>query len=140
MLEGGRKRSGSFSASFASSSAIFLLPYLLLFPAVIRLRRLEPDQPRPFRVPGGRVGVWAAVILATGSILASLVLFLWTPGVAVEWSYTGPLLGIVAAAIAVGEVVVRRSLNRASGSTTDDGGSATPTGGAHEHAVPEVVR
>jgi amino acid transporter len=128
-----------YFALFASSSAIFLLPYLLLFPAVIRLRRLEPDQPRPFRVPGGRVGVWAAVILATGSILASLVLFLWTPGVTVEWSYTGPLLGIVAAAIAVGEVVVRRSLNRASGSMSADGGSATPTGAAHEHAVPGVV-
>lgn len=101
-----------YFALFASSSAIFLLPYLLLFPAVIRLRRLDPDRPQSFRVPGGRFGVWAAVILATGSILASLVLFMWTPGLSVEWSYTGPLLGIVVAAIAVGEVVVRRSLNR----------------------------
>lgn len=101
-----------YFALFASSSAIFLLPYLLMFPAVIRLRRLDPDRPLSFRVPGGSIGVWAAVILATGSILASLVLFMWTPGVSIEWSYTGPLLGIVVAAIAVGEVVVRRALGR----------------------------
>jgi len=106
-----------YFALFASSSAIFLLPYLLLFPAVLRLRRLDPERPDSFRVPGGRLGVWAAVVLATGSILASLVLFLWTPGVAVEWSYTGPLIGIVVVAIAVGEVVVRRSLRRSGGSS-----------------------
>jgi amino acid transporter len=108
-----------YFAIFASSSAIFLLPYLLLFPAAIRLRRLDPDRHRPYRVPGGPAGIWVAVILATGSILASLVLFLWTPGEPIDWSYTGPLVGIVVATIAVGEVVVSRSLRRSTAAAAE---------------------
>ena len=95
-----------YFAVFAASSVIFLLPYLLMFPAVIRLRKIDPDRERPFRVPGGAAGLWACVALATGACLASLVLFLWTPGTPVDWSYTGPLVGIAAAAIIVGEIIV----------------------------------
>ena len=42
-----------FFAIFAASSVIFLLPYLLMFPAVVVLRRKDPERPRPFRMPGG---------------------------------------------------------------------------------------
>lgn len=101
-----RSQDRLYYAIFAASSVIFLLPHVLMFPAVIRLRRIDPGTERPFRVPGGAVGLWLAVALATGSVLAALVLFLWTPGVPIDWSYTGPLLGIVAAALAVGEVVI----------------------------------
>lgn len=95
-----------YFALFAASSAVFLLPYLLMFPAIIRLRRLDPGAARPFRVPGGPVGLWVMVVLATASVLASLVLFLWTPGEPVDWSYTGPLVGIAGGAVVVGEVLV----------------------------------
>jgi amino acid transporter len=102
-----------YFAIFAASSAIFLLPYCLLYPAVAVLRRRDPGQERPFRVPGGAVGLWAAVVLATGAVLASLVLFVWTPGEPVDWSYTGPLVAIVVATLVVGEVLVGRALRRA---------------------------
>ena len=95
-----------YFALFAASSVIFLLPYLLMFPAVIVLRRAEPVESKPFRVPGGTVGLWLAVFLSTASIVASMVLFLWTPGAKVDWNYTGPLLAIVIAAVVAGEVVV----------------------------------
>ena len=101
-----------YFAVFAASSVVFLLPYLLMFPAVIRLRKIDPDRLRPFRVPGGRVGLWACVVLATVSIAASLVLFLWTPGAPVDWSYTGPLLAIVAAALVGGELIVAWCMRR----------------------------
>src|SRR5262245_32568040 len=42
-----------FYAIFSASAAVFLLPYLLMFPSVWTLRRKDPDAPRPFRVPGG---------------------------------------------------------------------------------------
>ena len=67
---------------------------------------------RPFRVPGGQVGLWVCVILATGSVLSSLILFLWTPGTPVNWDYTGPLLGFFGVAILAGEVLVGWSLRR----------------------------
>jgi len=37
---------------------MYLLMYLMLFAAAIRLRRTQPDKPRAFRVPGGRWGLW----------------------------------------------------------------------------------
>jgi len=101
-----------FYALFASSSAVFILPYLLMYPAIIRLRRSDPLMQRPFRVPGGQVGLWACVILATGAVLSSLILFLWTPGSPVDWNYTGPLLGIFGGAVAVGEILVGWSLRK----------------------------
>jgi amino acid transporter len=111
-----------YFALFASSSVIFLLPYVLMFPAIIRLRSIDAGAERPFRVPGGVVGLWVSVVLATGWVVASLVLFLWTPGQSVDWSYTGPLVAIVGAAIVVGEVLVGWCLRggRAASAISDD--------------------
>jgi APA family basic amino acid/polyamine antiporter len=54
----------------AGSSALAFV-YLITCLAVIRLRRREPDRPRPYRVPGG---------IATASVgaLASLFLLVWS--------------------------------------------------------------
>ena len=35
--------------------------YVFVFPALISLRRKHPDAARPYRVPGGMAGAWAAV-------------------------------------------------------------------------------
>jgi amino acid transporter len=99
-----------FFAIFAASSVIFLLPYLLMFPAVVVLRRKDPERPRPFRMPGGEVGAIAYATITSIVIAASAVLFLWPeiPNAPEEWSYTGPLLGIVVVALAVGEAIIWR--------------------------------
>lgn len=49
---------------------LYLVMYLLMFAAVIRLRRTQPNRPRPYRVPGGRFGIW---IVAGVGFLGSLV-------------------------------------------------------------------
>jgi amino acid transporter len=102
------KQDTLFFAIFAASSVIFLMPYLLMFPAVVVLRRKDPDRPRPFRVPGGNAGVMTAAIVTTVIIAGGILLFVWpeVPSSPEEWSYTGPLLGVVVAAIAVGEAIV----------------------------------
>src|SRR5262249_37657841 len=43
-----------------------LLSYLIIYPSAIRLRRLYPHVERPFSVPGGRAGLVASTVLATG--------------------------------------------------------------------------
>jgi amino acid transporter len=101
-----------YYALFASSSAVFILPYLLMYPAIFRLRRIEPVLDRPFRVPGGRIGLWVCVSLSTTAVLSSLVLFLWTPGSAVNWSYTGPLIAIFSSAVVSGEIVIAWCLRK----------------------------
>ncbi len=99
-----------FFAIFAASSVIFLMPYLLMFPAVVVLRRKDPDTPRPFRVPGGEWVVLACATITTLVIAASILLFVWpeVPSAPAEWSYTGPLLGIAVAALLAGEVIIWR--------------------------------
>jgi amino acid transporter len=95
-----------YYAVFASSAIVFLLPYLLMYPAVIRLRKIDPDTPRPFQIRGGNAILWLCALLATGTVLSSLILFMWTPGEPIDWSYTGPLVGIAAAALIAGELIV----------------------------------
>ena len=84
-----------FFAIFAASSVIFLLPYLLMFPAVAILRYKDPDRHRPFKIPGGDRFVIAMSVITRVIIAAGVVLFLWPkiPHAPNEWSYTGPLLG-----------------------------------------------
>ncbi len=56
---------------------LYLLMYMLLFAAVWWLRRSRPDQPRPWRIPGGRAGI--TLVCGVGlvfSVAAFLVGFL----------------------------------------------------------------
>ena len=58
-----------FSAALSPSIALLAPANLVVFPALVRLRRSRPDQPRPFRVPGGPAGALAAALwpgLGTG--------------------------------------------------------------------------
>jgi amino acid transporter len=99
-----------FFAIFAASSVIFLLPYLLMFPAATVLRRKDPERERPFRIPGGDGVVIALAALTTLVIAAATLLFVWpeVPHAPAEWSYTGPLLAIVVGALVVGEAIIWR--------------------------------
>ena len=51
------------------------ISYLLVFPALIRLRYTHPHVPRPYRVPGGTAGAWIVSILTTAwAALATIAL------------------------------------------------------------------
>jgi glutamate:GABA antiporter len=41
------------------------ISYLLVFPAIIKLRYSHPHVPRPYRVPGGNTGAWVTGVLCT---------------------------------------------------------------------------
>lgn len=99
-----------FFAIFAASSVVFLLPYLLMFPACAILRYKDPDRERPFKIPGGDRVVVAMAVVTSVTIVGGVLLFLWPeiPGGPEDWSYTGPLLGIVVATLAAGEVILWR--------------------------------
>lgn len=123
-----------FFAIFAASSVIFLMPYLLMFPAVVVLRRKDPDRERPFRIPGGEVAAIAYATITSIVIAAAIVLFLWPeiPGAPAEWSYTGPLLGIVVVALAAGELIVWRVFHRRSPRSAEPSGDHVPAQGSLE--------
>jgi glutamate:GABA antiporter len=54
----------------AASGIAALLMNLLLFASVIVLRYKEPDQARPYAIPGGLVGVW--IVGGTGFVMGCL--------------------------------------------------------------------
>ncbi len=51
----------------------YLVMYLLMFAAVIRLRQTQPNRPRPYKLPFGKAGAW---IIGGAGFLASLLAFI----------------------------------------------------------------
>ncbi len=51
----------------------YMLAYLLMFAAAIKLRYTRPDVKRAFRVPGGKIGIWVVGVI--GSVASIAVLF-----------------------------------------------------------------
>lgn len=76
---------------FAFSSVIFLLPYVVMMLAFRKLRAIDPDRPRPYRVPGGHT--WTQVIAWVPTVLlaAAAVFFVVNP-YDFSWSVTGSIL------------------------------------------------
>ena len=69
---------GNASATFDVMIGIVLtfttISYIVIFPALIKLRYSHPHVNRPYRVPGGMVGVWICGVLCTfWAVFASLV-------------------------------------------------------------------
>ena len=54
-----------FSATLGVVISMVTIVYVLIFPAVIKLRYSHPDVPRPYLIPGGKIGLWTAGILTT---------------------------------------------------------------------------
>ena len=55
------------------------LMYFFMLPAIIPLRKKYPNHHRPYRVPGGTVGLWICVILSEAIIIITALTLLW-PG------------------------------------------------------------
>jgi amino acid transporter len=92
-----------FWSLFAFSAVIFMLTYIGMALAFIKLRYKEPHMDRPYKVPGGnRVAVLAGGIVAL--ILAiSISMFIYVPeeGLSVE-----TLIGLIVAVL-LGEALIR---------------------------------
>ncbi len=56
------------------TAQVILIMYGLIFAAVLRLRYTRPDVPRPFRIPGGVVGVWVTAMVGLGGAAFTFVL------------------------------------------------------------------
>jgi glutamate:GABA antiporter len=97
-----------FWSLFAFSSVIFLLPYLAMFPAFLKLRSLDKDIKRPYMVPGGKVLATIMAVVCELFILQAVVLFIWVPGQPISSSTIAILAGVVVTII-IGEVLLWRS-------------------------------
>jgi len=86
------------------SNIMFLAMYLVMFVAALRLRYTEPNRPRPFRIPGGNVGMWiVGVIGLAGAGIAGGLSFMPPAQIATGSPaiYVGLLLASTAIEIAI---------------------------------------
>jgi len=70
---------GYFAAVLGLVISTTTFSYILIFPALLTLRRKYPNVNRPFVVPGGTAGAWICVILTMFWVVAATVFSLW-PG------------------------------------------------------------
>ncbi len=65
--------SNLFWSFFALNLVMFLLSYLPVFPAFLKLRKTDPDRERPFKAPGGAVMQKILAILSMVLIIVSVI-------------------------------------------------------------------
>jgi amino acid transporter len=100
-----------FWSIFAFSSIIFLLPYVVMALAFLKLRTSDPDAHRPYQVPFGRAGAWTAAGLCVVWLALATVFFVVDPfdlstfDAQTFWL----IIGGLAVTFAVQEVFVARS-------------------------------
>ncbi|MEX0991190.1 MAG: amino acid permease [Actinomycetota bacterium] len=58
----------------AITAQVVVLMYGLMFASVIRLRYTQPGTPRPYRIPGGKLGVWLVAGIGIAGCATSLYL------------------------------------------------------------------
>jgi amino acid transporter len=98
-----------FWSLFAFSSIVFLLPYVAMSLAFLRLRSQDPGAHRPYRVPGGVVGAWLSVMLVVVLLVAAVFFFVWNPWAEFDATTTWLILGGLAATFIAQEILVWRS-------------------------------
>lgn len=76
---------------------LYLVMYLLMFAAGIYLRYSQPNRPRPYKIPGGDIGMWLVGGLGfLGSLLAFVLSFIPPSQISVgsPTTYVGLLIGL----------------------------------------------
>lgn len=103
-----------FWSMFAFSSCIFLLPYLFMFPSYLKLRISDPQQERPFTVPGSLALQTVIATVCFLVIAQAVVLFVFPDllSAQVNWAYTAPVLFGVLLTIIIGEILLSQAMNK----------------------------
>lgn len=97
-----------FWTLFSFGAIIFLLPYIAMHLAFLKLRNTQPNHPRPFTIPGGSS---VARLLASVCILVlclSIVLFFWVPGEPTDLYFMLQVGGGLLVTFTIGELLVRK--------------------------------
>lgn len=95
-----------FWGFFALQILMLLIPYVIMFPAFKKLRRIDPDTPRPYKAPGGELVLNLMTYSPMVMLLVSGILVAVYPNYDGSWTFE-PLMIIGAmVSLLIGEVVV----------------------------------
>lgn len=98
----------------ALTTITYFIPYLVMFPAFWRLRIVQPDTPRSFKIPGK---ILPALLPVLGFIsIAFAVFLLFIPPSQIDmggyFQYAGKIIGGALLAVLVAEVIYLRAQKR----------------------------
>jgi len=71
--------SGAFFLISTVTISLYIVMYMLMYAAAIRLRYSQPDLPRAFKVPGGKPGMWFVAGLGFVAVAFSLLVSFFPP-------------------------------------------------------------
>ncbi|MFE0106722.1 amino acid permease [Streptomyces sp. NPDC059009] len=92
--------SAAFFLISAMTVSLYIVMYLMLYAAVIRLRYTQPHLPRSFRIPGGKPGIW--LVAGTGFAAVAFALLLsFVPPAQLPVGSPAMYIGLVAAGLLV---------------------------------------
>ncbi|MFG2995054.1 APC family permease [Streptomyces sp. NPDC048340] len=92
--------SAAFFLISSMTVSLYIVMYLLLYAAAIRLRHTRPELPRSFKVPGGRPGMW--LVAGTGFTAAAFALVLsFVPPAQLPIGNPAMYVGLVAGGLAL---------------------------------------
>ena len=63
----------------ALTVAVYIIMYLLMYMAAIKLRKSQPNMERPYKVPGGTLGMWIVAGVGIVAAILGLVLAFFPP-------------------------------------------------------------
>ena len=115
-----------FWGFFALQVMMLLLPYAMMFPAFRKLRMVDADTPRPFRVPGGRMIINLITFVPTIMLILSGILVAVYPNGDGTWTFEWLMIIGSILALIVGEIIVHRLRLEKSQSPTVRTGPKTP--------------
>ncbi|MCD8525549.1 MAG: APC family permease [Gammaproteobacteria bacterium] len=70
---------GSYWLLTALSTQLYMIMYLFMFLAALRLRYKFPFQPRAFKIPGGNIGMWIVAMLGVVGTIITLIVGFFPP-------------------------------------------------------------
>lgn len=82
------------------ATIIYLIMVILIYTAFVTLRYTQPDKPRGFKIPGGKLGVWFVAIIGIGGALLAMILSFIPPSQITTGSPT-TYVAILAVGVAV---------------------------------------
>jgi amino acid transporter len=94
-----------FWGFFALQIITLLTSYIVMFPAFKKLRRIDPEAVRPFKVPGGPVLLNIVTYVPLALLILAAVFCMVYPNDDGTWTFDTLLLIGTAAAIIVGEII-----------------------------------
>lgn len=111
----------------AMTISLYIVMYLMLYAAAIKLRYSQPDLPRSFTIPGGKAGLWGVAGVGFAAVAFALVLS-FAPPDQLPIGNSATYVGLVAAGLVVFvgvPLIIQARSNPSWVVTEDESGRAT---------------